>query len=154
MFRLYKRDESGRVIAYHEAWAEPRRRRIVEHWGALGDAGQTEVHRIWFFRSLEQQFEAILGPARGIGFEVLEPGDYQTLTVAYADEADFDSDAAADRINEILGWTGLGYCEDDDDESDEIIITCRIVDYDMAKEALIAALSDSEFAGYTRMVQD
>ncbi|MEM9054908.1 MAG: hypothetical protein AAGB16_06245 [Pseudomonadota bacterium] len=154
MFRLYKRDETGRVIAYHEAWAEPRRRRIVEHWGALGDAGQTEVHRIWIFRSLEQQFEAILGPARGIGFGVLEPGDYQTLTISYGPETNIEADQAADRINEILGWTGLGYCEDDAADAEGLSIICRVVDFDMAQTALSDALAGSDFDGYSHIAQD
>ena len=161
MFKLYKRNEKGEVIAYHEAWAEPKRRRIVEHWGALGDAGQTEVHRIWFFGSLEKQFENILGPARGIGFQELDPGDFQTLIIEYADllsgsdDDRVESEVAAERVNEILGWTGLGYCDDDTDTEDKIDIICRVIDPGLATEVIAAGLSEDPLLGtYTRMYQE
>lgn len=140
MFRLYKSDENGMPRAYYEVWAEPARRRIVEHWGAVGEAGETEAHRIWLFGGLETQFEKIMAPARAQGFEELPLGAYQTLIVVLTDEEEMPTEqealTAADHVNEILGWTGLGFCDEDRSLDHRIELTCRVVDAALAKEKL------------------
>ncbi|MEM1036247.1 MAG: hypothetical protein AAGI14_05750 [Pseudomonadota bacterium] len=141
MFRLYKRDEENELRAYYEVWAEPARRRIIEHWGVVGEAGETETHRIWFFGGLEKQFEKIMAPAHAQGFEEIALGDYETLIVMFTDQDDVptpqESASVADQINEILGWTGLGFCDGDEVSGKDIDLTCRVVASDMAR-ALIA----------------
>ncbi|MDJ0919573.1 MAG: hypothetical protein QNI84_00470 [Henriciella sp.] len=160
MFRLYKRDENGRAVAYHEAWAEPERRRIVEHWGLVGEAGDTLVHRIWFFGSLEKQFNSILDPARALGFAEIETDEYQLLIVEYAVEGfgskeDLDKRySLEDRLNEILGWTGLGFCDGGESGSDIMNAACFVVDFEQAKAVIEETLEGSEFADYARMYQE
>ena len=160
MFRLYKRDETGRIAAYHEAWAEPERRRIVEHWGMLGEPGETLVHRIWFFGSLEKQFNSILDPARALGFEEIDTDSYDLLIVEYEVEAfglqdDIDKrNALEDRLNEVLGWTGLGFCDGGEAGPDMINAACFVVDFNLAKSVIEDALKDTEFDDYSRIYQE
>lgn len=160
MFKLYKRDETGRIAAYHEAWAEPERRRIVEHWGLLGEEGDTAVHRIWFFGSLEKQFNSILDPARALGFEEIDTSDYLTLLVDYEVDGSGSEDdlakrhALEDRLNEVLGWTGLGYCDGGSIGSGSMEAACFVIDFELAKTVIEDALKDSEFADYSRLYQE
>ncbi|MEL8055559.1 MAG: hypothetical protein AAGK66_05360 [Pseudomonadota bacterium] len=148
MFRLYKRDKENELRAYYEVWAEPARRRIIEHWGVVGEAGETETHRIWFFGGLEKQFEKIMAPARAQGFEEIALGDYETLIVMFTDQDDVptpqESASVADRINEILGWTGLGFCHSDEVSGKDIDLTCRVIDAGLARGLIQTETADDD----------
>ena len=160
MFKLYKRDDTGKIAGYHEAWAEPERRRIVEHWGMLGTEGETAVHRIWFFGSLEKQFNSILDPARELGFTEVEISDHVVLLVEYRID-DFGSEddvdkrhALEDRLNEVLGWTGLGHCDGGSIGSGTMEAACFVVDFELARSVIADALKGGEFEDYSRIYQE
>lgn len=162
MFRLYKRSDEGRLIAYHEAWVDQRSRVIVEHWGMVGDRGEQDTHRIKILKSLESQFEAILGPAKAGGFEEIDLGDYQTMTIHCPIGEHWplaDSDKREDMeevLNEIMGWTGLGEPNGHtvDEAAGSIGFHCRVVDVPIAVETLTEALRETEYGVHTRMAQD
>ncbi|MEL6723518.1 MAG: hypothetical protein AAFP81_08970 [Pseudomonadota bacterium] len=160
MIRLYKRDENDTVAAYHEAWIEPQNRRIVEHWGYLGDSGETATHRIHILGSLERQFDGVLEPARALGFSELPESAFATLIVAY-DVRGVDPDEAKDKqedieeaLNEKLGWTGLGYCDDGRLSAQALEICCRVVNVDLARKVISESLDGSVFSDYSRIYQE
>lgn len=153
MFRLYKSDEDGVPRAYYEVWAEPARRRIVEHWGVVGEPGETEVHRIWFFGGLETQIEKIMAPARAQGFEELPRGQYRTLivrAVSKSSENISDEDEAfADRLNEVMGWTGLGECHEATAIESGLEAECDTVDAELCQRILAESLAtDPAYENY------
>lgn len=159
MIRLFKRDANGKIAAYHEAWIEPKHRRIVEHWGYIGEAGDTAIHRIKFLGSLEKQFAETLEPARALGFEELSDSDYATLIVEFpaSGDADEDQDTQADiedALTEKLGWTGLGFCDDGRLTTEALEICCRVLDVDAATKTIAEALDGSVFANYSRIYQE
>ena len=160
MFRLFKRDETGKVAAYHEVWVELKPRRIVEHWGMIGTRGETDAHRIKLLRSLEKQVDDLLDPARALGFTELEPGDYRTLIVEYRlSEVWRRDDAlkireAEDALTEVLGWTGLGTCEGETITGEAIELTCRVLDPDLAESRIAEQMAGTEFADYSRIYQE
>ncbi|MEM7327920.1 MAG: hypothetical protein AAF437_04215 [Pseudomonadota bacterium] len=157
MFRLYKRDESGKIAAYHEVWVELKPRRIIEHWGMVGTRGDTDAHRIKLLRSLERQIDDLLDPARALGFGEIGPGDYQTLIVIYPIGNAWSVNdqekirAAEDGLTEILGWTGLGTCEGETVTDTTIEFTCRVLDPDLAETRIVEQMSDTEFGDYSRI---
>ncbi|MEO0608143.1 MAG: hypothetical protein AAFY82_07910 [Pseudomonadota bacterium] len=160
MIRLYKRDDAGQLAAYHEAWIEPQNRRIVEHWGYLGDAGDTKTHRIKLLGSLERQFEQVLVPARALGFEELAESAFASLIVVY-DVSGAAPDTARDKqidiedaLTEKLGWTGLGYCAEGRLDGAQLEICCRVVDVDLAQTTVSEALDGSVFSDYSRIYQE
>ena len=160
MIRLYKRDENGQIAAYHEAWVEPHNRRIVEHWGYVGEAGDTATHRIHILGSLERQFEGVLEPARALGFEPLTESDFASLVIAYdvagqdPDEVRDTQEDIEDALNEKLGWTGLGYCDEGRLTSNALDICCRVVDAELAQKVIAEALDGSVFSDYSRIYQE
>ena len=112
MIRLFKSDEHGKPVAYHEAWIEPQHRRIVEHWGYIGEAGETATHRVHIFGSLERQFAGVLQGARDLGFEEIGESAYASMVVEFpkSEAPDLDRDKQVDvedALTEKL--TGLGY---------------------------------------------
>jgi hypothetical protein len=160
MFKRYKRDVTGAIVAYHEVWVDLSPRRIVEHWGMLGEPGETDTHRIKLLGSLERQINGLLGPAEDLGFEEIDDGEYKTLTVEYAlSEARQPEDrekieAVCDALTEILGWTGLGHCDGETVTSQTIELTCRVLDVNLAEEKIADAFKDTEFSGYARIYQE
>ena len=160
MIRLYKFDETGAPVAYHEAWVEPQHRRIVEHWGYVGEAGETATHRVHIFGSLEKQFAGVLEGARELGFQELPESAYATLIVEFAltgDGSVADQDKqedVSDALTEKLGWLGLGYCEEGQVTDDKIDVCCRVLDVERAKAIIIEALNGSVFADYSRIYQE
>ncbi|MEO0467518.1 MAG: hypothetical protein AAF216_13330 [Pseudomonadota bacterium] len=159
MFKLHKRDEDGAVRQYHEVWADPENRRLICHWGEIGQEGEVEAHRIWLVRSLEEQVEALLQPARDAGFSELGAADYTSLVVASETEdegavVDLDlRDAMADRIQEILGWTGLGHCDRAGTTDHSMELICLVVNFDLAKSVLTEALAHGEFADTSLIIR-
>lgn len=157
MFRLYKRDEGGRITHYHEVWVEPHNRRIIVHWGALGQEGEAEPVRIKLLRPLGQQVEALLGPAREAEYAELERSEECVLLVEYTADGFGDLDnldrrhALEERLNEVLGWTGLGRCDDSRAIGDTLETGCFVVDFDLASRVIADALAGSEFAGFKRI---
>ena len=160
MFRLFKRDETGKIAAYHEVWVEFHPRRIVEHWGMVGTRGDTDTHRIKLLRSLEKQIDDLLDPARALGFAEIEPGDYQTLVVEYllSDAWRRDDEhkirEAEDALTEVLGWTGLGTCDGETITDEAIELTCRVLDPDLAESRIAEQMAGAEFADYSRIYQE
>lgn len=160
MIRLYKSDENGAPVAYHEAWVEPQHRRIVEHWGYVGEAGETATHRVHIFGSLEKQFAGVLEGARELGFQELPESAYATLIVEFAPTGDglvADQDKqedVSDALTEKLGWLGLGYCEEGHVTDDKIDVCCRVLDVERAKATITEALDGSVFADYSRIYQE
>ena len=160
MIRLYKRDENGTLAAYHEAWIEPHNRRIVEHWGYIGEVGETATHRIHIIGSLERQFERVLEPARALGFEELPESAFASLVIAYdamgqaADEMRDKQSDIEDALNEKLGWTGLGYCADGRLDAESLEVCCRVIDVDLARTVIAESLDGSVSSDYTRIYQE
>ena len=160
MFRLFKRDETGRIAAYHEVWVELKPRRIVEHWGMVGTRGDTDAHRIKLFRSLEKQVDDLLNPARDLGFTEIEPGDYHMLIVEYLLSDAWQRDdvlkirEAEEALTEVLGWTGLGFCDGETVTDTAIELSCRVLDPDLAQARIAEQMAGTEFADYSRMYQE
>ncbi|MEL6956483.1 MAG: hypothetical protein AAFO88_07570 [Pseudomonadota bacterium] len=160
MFKLYKRDERGVITHYYEVWVEPHNRRIIDHFGPLGEQGEARPHRMKLFRSLERQVEELLGPAREAGFSEVGIEDHTSLVVSYAergfgDLGDMDKrDALEERLNEILGWTGLGHCDGSSHVDDCLEVACFVLDVELASTAISEGLAGGEFANFTRIYSE
>lgn len=160
MFRLFKRDETGKIAAYHEVWVEFSPRRIVEHWGYIGERGDTDAHRIKLLRSLEKQIDDLLNPARALGFAEIDAIEYSTLIIEYplSDAWRRDDELkireVEDALTDVLGWTGLGSCDGDTITDTAIEFTCRVLEPDLAKTRIEEQMADTEFADYSRIYQE
>jgi len=107
-----------------------------------------------------KQFTGVLQPARELGFEELSDGELSALVVSYpvkgqGTDADHDKrDDIQDALNEKLGWTGLGHCDEGRIHAGAMEICCRVVDVDLAKKVITEALDGSEFADYSSIYQE
>ena len=53
-----------------------------------------------------------------------------------------------------MGWTGLGHCDGGSIGSGAMEACCFVVDFEIAKRVVAAALSDTPFADFTRIYDE
>jgi hypothetical protein len=156
MLKLYKRIK--RVLHYHEAWAHGAK--ITEHWGIVGERGRTAEHKRNKKLSETKNLQQVLSKPLAEGFEPIDDDDHAILLIEYAIEGmgatkDLDKrHALEDRMNETLGWTGLGNCDGGSIGSGTMELCCFVVDFKIAKRVIAADLKNTKFADYSRIYDE
>jgi hypothetical protein len=154
MIKLYKATKSGE-LHYHEAWSADVT--ITEHWGKLGELGSTRDHSLTEADDPNEVLEAVLASARAAGFAELDDAELELLSIEYRIEgmgsrADRDKHQALEnRMNELLGWVGLGQCEGVNVSYGTMEVCCRVVDFELARSVIEGDLEGSLFADYSRI---
>jgi len=153
MLKLYKVVNSQ--LYYHEAWCN--QGVITEHWGVVGERGQTTEHIIPQGVRDGAEICLILQSAVDSGFAPIEAEDHAILIIEYSVEG-FGTPqdlakrhAVQDRMGEILGWTGLGDCDGGSIGSGTMEVCCYLVDFQTAKRVIGAELRGTEYGDYTRI---
>ena len=91
------------------------------------------------------------------GFGAVPLEDHAVLIIEYAVDGfgtDKDLDkrhALENRMNELLGWTGLGACDGGSIGSGSMEIVNFVVDYDMAERVIRDDLAGTEFGDFSRI---
>jgi hypothetical protein len=62
--------------------------------------------------------------------------------------------AVEDRMNELLGWTGLGHCDGGSSGMGTMEVCCFVVDFAIAKRVIEADLRGTDYANYTRIYDE
>jgi len=154
MIKLYKRMK-GEVLHYHEAWSADAT--ITEHWGKLGETGSTRDHSLSEADDPDDALEAVLVRARANGFVELDEDALQLLSIEYRIQgmgtaADLSKrHALEDRMNEVLGWAGLGQCDGGNIGYGTMQVCCLVVDLQIARRVIEADLAGSAFADYSQI---
>jgi hypothetical protein len=156
MLKLYK-DVAG-SLHYHEAWVTDRT--IYEHWGVVGERGQTNEHTLAAEQAEEDAVLAVLRPAIEDGFHPIDLEDHATLLIEYPIESmgtphDLGKrHALEDRMNQTLGWTDLGVCDGGSIGSGTMEVCCFVVDFEVARGVIESDLSGTEFTGFSRIYDE
>ena len=156
MNKLYQRVDGA--LHYHEAWAEGTK--IIEHWGVAGERGETATHPLPKKVDVEAAIADVLKAAVARGFVSVDEIGEVTLLIEYAVDG-FGTPADVkkrhsleDRMNETLGWTGLGNCDGGSIGSGTMEVCCFVADFEMAKRIIEADLAGTKFANFTRIYQE
>lgn len=156
MLKLYKRIR--RVLHYHEAWADGTK--VVEHWGIVGERGDTADRRRDKKLSAEKNLRQVLSKPLADGFKPIDIEDHHVLLIEYRVEGmgstrDLSKrHALEDRMNELLGWTGLGNCDGGSIGSGTMEVCCFVVDVKIAKRVIEENLNGTRFADYIRIYDE
>ena len=156
MLKLYKRIEL--VLHYHEAWAQGSM--ITEHWGKVGARGETAEHKRNKKLSEEDNLKQVLSEPLAEGYEPIDDDDFEILLIEYAVEGMGNAEelnkrhALEGRMNETLGWTGLGHCDGGSIGSGAMEVCCFVVDFKIAKRIIEDDLKDTNFADYSRIINE
>jgi hypothetical protein len=156
MQKLYKRIDG--VLHYREAWTHGSV--LVEHWGVIGERGETR--RITLSKNMrgEDAIAEALRPAHEDGFAPVSMNDHVRLLVEYSVDGfgagtDLDKRHALEELlNETLGWTGLGMCDGGSIGSGTMEVCCFVVDFEIARNVVAANLAGTKFADYTRIYDE
>jgi hypothetical protein len=147
MYKLYKREPDR--IRYHEAWDEDAC--VIEHFGVVGQAGETRQHDLAPGADPDQLLEDLLKPSAMDGFEEVDDADLERVEVALPVVADGDLErrhALEDRLDDLLGATGLGHCNGGRIDEQGMAAFCFVVDPTIARSVIKEDLRDSEFADF------
>ncbi len=154
MLKLYRFGDDA--DEYWETWETEDGVHVV-HWGELGTEGQTrQLTEPNAEDVIQQEVDARVEE----GFHPLEPEDHYTLMIEYAvdgmgTEADVEKRARLeDRLDQTLGWTGLGDCDGGSIGSGTMEVCAYVVDFDLARAVIERDLAGTEFADYTRIYDE
>ena len=160
MLKLYKFSGDGIPTHYHEAWLDTGKNEIVEHFGTLGTAGATRTHAVNANLSEADNIRHILARPIADGFHEIRVEEQEWLVVEYAVDgmgtgADLEKRyRLEDKLNEVLGWTGLGHCDGGSIGSGTMEAACPVVHFGTANRVVSDALAGSEFADFTRIYRE
>lgn len=157
MLKLYRMSDSQKE--YWETWEETKESSLV-HWGILGTRGATKTVRSDFQRQASSVIQAEIDQLLAEGFAPIGPEDHAILMIEYAIEA-MGSEADVDkrhrleqRMNETLGWTGLGACDGGSIGSGTMEVCNFVVDFHVAKQVIEDDLAGTEFSDYARIYDE
>jgi hypothetical protein len=156
MLRLYK--FADRSKSYWETWERDGVHTV--HWGTLGTRGTSREVRSFFFKKASQTIQKEIDEKSAEGYATIDPEDHATLLIEFAVDGigsitDLEKrHHLQERMDETLGWTGLGHCDGGSTGSGTMEVCCMVVDFDIAKHVIEADLKGTEFADYTRIYRE
>ena len=155
MIKLYKRIEG--VLHYHEAWCD--NGMLTEHWGVVGEKGSIKEYRIPSFKSESAFILEVLQTPLKAGYAELED-DPSIVLIEFLVDGHGSSDdldkryALQSRMDQTLGWTGLGHCDGGSMGSGTMEVCCFVVDAEIAKRVIADDLKDTVFSDFSRIYEE
>lgn len=156
MLKLYKFENDKKL--YWETWENEGEHTV--HWGALGTKGKSKEIRDTKSKTSREVIQKEIDVLVEEGYRPIEDGDHYILLIEYAvggfgTEEDLDKrHRLGDRMNETLGWTGLGHNDGGSTGSGTMECCCFVVDFEIAKKVIEEDLKGTEFANYTRIYDE
>jgi len=155
VLKLYKLTDSKKE--YWETWDNDDGSHTV-HWGELGTTGQSKEIKGSLLKKPEKVIQKEIDKMVALGFS---PADEEyTLLIEYAVEGMGTKEDAEkrhrleDRMNETLGWAGLGNCDGGSIGSGTMEVCNFVVDFEVAKRVIENDLKGTEFENYTRIYDE
>jgi predicted DNA-binding WGR domain protein len=144
---------------YWETWEDETLSHTI-HWGELGTRGESKTVKSTLFTKAEKAIQKEIDHMVSLGFRRIDSDALYTLLIEYAidgmgTEDDIDKRHRLEsRMNETLGWTGLGECDGGSIGSGSMEVCTFVVDFDVAKAVITQDLAGTEFANYTRIFDE
>jgi hypothetical protein len=153
MLKLYKKTDGE--ISYWETWDNDERSATV-HWGQLGHRGQDKIVTGDFHEIIQKEVDEKIQE----GYGLVDDDDHARLLIEYnvsgmGTPQDIEKRTRLQsRMDETLGWTGLGHCDGGSIGSGTMEVCCFVVDFETAKEVIEKDLVRTEFSDYTRIYNE
>ena len=157
MLKLYRFTDAKKD--YWETWDNEDDSHTV-HWGELGTTGQSKTVKSTLLEKAEATIQKEIDTLVAQGFRPIDIEDHITLLVEYAVDGMGSRDDVEkrhrleERMNETLGWTGLGACDGGSIGSGTMEVCNFVVDFETAKAVVEKDLEGSEFANFTRIYDE
>lgn len=156
MLKLYK--TTGDKKLYWETWENNGVHTV--HWGELGTTGQSQELKSSLLKKAETVIQKEIDGLVQDGYAPSDPEDAFVLMIEYAVDGmgspeDLEKrHRLEDRMNETLGWTGLGNCDGGSIGSGSMEVCCIVVDFEVARTVIEEDLRGTEFENYTRIYDE
>ena len=157
MLKLYKLTNNEK--SYWETWDNDDGTHTI-HWGELGTQGQDKTIKSSLIKKATDIIQKEIDKLVSEGYRPIDPEDHYTLLIEYevngfGNEKDLDKrHRLEDRMNETLGWTGLGACDSGSIGSGTMEACNYVVDFEIAKKVIENDLKGTEFENYTRIYDE
>ena len=140
-------------MLYWETWENEGVHTV--HWGEIGTKGESKTVKSTFFKKAETKIQAEMNDLVKQGYREIQ--QKITLIIEYSVEGmGSENDLKKrhrleDRMNETLGWAGLGHCDGGSMGNHTMEVCCLVVDFETAKTVIEKELHQTEFQNYTRI---
>ena len=130
------------------------------HWGILGTNGESKSVKPTLFGKALNLVQKEIDAKIEEGFSPIDEDAHAVLLIEYSvDEMGDENDLSKrhqleERMNEFLGWTGLGACDGGSIGSGTMEVCCFVVDFQCGKLAIETNLADTKFANFTRIYNE
>lgn len=157
MIKLYKRIDSA--IHFWETW-EINEKKGAIHKGIVGKRGEYREVSSKLFSSFRKEIQKEIDDYCKDGYQEVEIEDHSTLLIEFlADGMGTKEDVEKrtrlqDKMDDVLGWTGLGHCDGGSIGSGTMEVCCYVIDFETAKSVIQESLKNTEFSNYTRIFEE
>ncbi len=154
MLKLYKLTDNQ--LHYWETWDKDEKTAIV-HWGVVGQRGQDKEVKSGLFSNFRKTVQKEINKKLKDGYVEFGEDKLSFLEIEYkidgfGTEQDLEKrHRLENKLDEILGWTGLGHTDGGSIGSGTMEVGCMVVDFEIAKKVIEVNLKNTEFADYTRI---
>ena len=154
MVKLYKLIDNK--LHYWETWDKDDKTAFI-HWGIVGQRGQNKEVKSGLFSNFRKSVQKEIDEKIKEGYKERDDNEVSFLEIEYiidgfGTEQDLDKrHRLEEKMDEVLGWTGLGNCDGGSIGSGTMEVGCVVVDYEIAKKVIADNLKDTEFANYSRI---
>jgi predicted DNA-binding WGR domain protein len=151
VIKLYKKQDG--VLYYWETWNRTPKNATI-HWGVVGERGSVETVRATSQVKFAALIQEKVNEKRAEGYaesstETLLEIEYEAKTMSPVRLKKLHR--LCERLDQLMGWTGLGYLDGNGIGFGKMDVTVVVVDYEIAKRVIIADLEDTEFARYLKI---
>ncbi|MFC4818577.1 hypothetical protein [Flavobacterium sp. GCM10023249] len=154
MLKLYKLIDNQ--LHYWETWDKDEKTAVV-HWGVVGQRGQDKEVKNGLFSNFRKTVQKEINVKLKEGYSEFDDDKVSFLEIEFEIDG-FGTDEDLDkrhrleeRMDEVLGWTGLGHTDGGSIGSGTMEVGCMVVDFEIAKKIIELNLVNTEFADYTRI---
>ncbi len=154
MLKLYKLTDNQ--LHYWETWDKDEKTAIV-HWGVVGQRGQDKEVKSGLFSNFRKTVQKEINEKLKDGYAEFDEDKLSFLEIEYKID-DFGTEQDLEKrhrlenkLDGILGWTGLGHTDGGSIGSGTMEAGCLVVDFEIAKKVIEVNLKNTEFADYSRI---
>lgn len=147
MIKLYKRQP--KETRYFEVWLNDDNKSLTIHTGIVGDIGLTEdvIYDEEGDLPVKIAMKQLVAAQKEMGYDTVKLTE---LVIQYSYNLEKENykkvvsikGQVEDLLNECLGWTGNGHCEDSDAENNVVNLFCYVVDKVIAVETILKTFSE------------
>lgn len=152
MIKLYKTVDGQ--LHYWETWRDDATSASM-HYGIVGDNGEHKVIEDKNTLELRNIIGKAVQDKINEGYQEIEGEKLYVLQIEYlvdgfgTEEDLIKRRELQDRMDQLLGWKGLGHCDGGSSGSNTMEVCCYVVDFELAKKIIAQDLEGTDFADYT-----